>query len=453
MLTALGLAGVASLVILIALFVAAEFAYVAVRRSRLEESARHGDKSSILAIGIHKRLSFMLSGAQLGITALSLILGFLAEPVVGPILEPIVRGLGVRESAVRGVSFTVAFLLVTAATMILGELVPKNIAVARTDQTARKLARFTNVFLKTCGPLIRVFDNASNGLLRLMRIEPVQELHGGLSAEELDVIVEASRKEGSLSESQARLLARALEFPDLDAAEAMVPRVRVSSISETANGADLRDLLAEGHARFPVVPSSGDLNDVLGVVYAKDLLGVPVERRASVAVTELMRPPVAVPEQARLTKVLDVMRQSRSELAIVVDEYGSTAGIITLEDLVEELVGSITDEYDSSEPAPRVRSDGSWSIPGWWRIDEVEADCDVALPEDADYDTIAGLAISLLGHLPAVGESVEVVERHRGGEEDARPRRAITIKALEVDGMTLSRVGIAIGDEVIEVDE
>lgn len=405
MLTALGVLAVLALIAANAWFVAAEFAYVATRRGRLVDAGEKGDRRAPHALEVLGRLSFMLSGAQLGITVTSLVVGFIAEPTLGAALQPVVGWFGVSEAARPGIALTVGFILATAAQMVFGELAPKNLAIARPEPVALSLARGIRVFLKAAGPVIRLFDGAANRLLRLIGIEPVEELHGGVHPEELPLIVDASSAAGSLSTSQADLVRRALEFRELDAREVMVPWNRVVTIGASASGSDLQDLLDESrHMRFPVV---NEVGEVVAMVHAKDLLGIPVDRRHEVALTDLSRPVLAVPESADLHRVLAELRESASPMAIVVDEHGGTAGVLTIEDLVEELVGDIGDEFDVDEgPVLVALDDGAWRIPGDLRLHEVEREIGVEIPE-GPYDTVAGFVMDKLGRIPDVGDQVE----------------------------------------------
>ncbi len=400
----IGLACVGLLIVANAYFVAAEFAYVAVRRSRLAEAYQGGDVAAGRALKVLQRLSFMLSGAQLGITVTSLVVGFIAEPTVGRALQPVMGWLGVPEGARPGVALTVGFVLVTAIQMVIGELAPKNLAIAEPEPVALRLARPTLIFLRVTGPLIRIFDSASTRLLRRIGIEPVEELAGGVHPDELSHIVDASSAAGSLSSSQADLLRRALEFRQRDAREVMVPWNRVVSIPTGSTGSDIEDLLnSTHHMRFPV---ADEWDEVVGMVHAKDLLALPADERATAPVSELIRPVLAVPESAGLHRVLAELRHSSSPMAIVVDEHGGTAGVLTIEDLLEELVGDIEDEFDADTPPATVALEPNhWLLSGDMRLHEIERETGVVLPE-GPYDTLAGLVMDQLGRIPLVGDRV-----------------------------------------------
>jgi CBS domain containing-hemolysin-like protein len=400
---ALGLLAVIVLTLGTGYFVMVEFAFVAARRTRLEELARAGDRKAGRALTVQRQLSFVLSGAQLGITATALAVGFIAEPVFVSALQPLLRPLGLPHTAIASIAITTGLAFSTAVQMVFGELAPKNLAIARPEALARALARSAATYTRLAAPVIRLFDSTSNRLLRAVGIEPAEQLPAGVSADELGVIIAESRTQGLLPQAQATLLGRALGFRALRAADAMVPYSQVVAIPATATCEDLRVLaVITGHSRFPVTTES--LDDVLGVVQAKDVLGVPVNQRASTPVRALVRPVLAVPESTPLRQLLSSLREAHSQLALIVDEYGGTAGIVTLEDVVEEIVGEIRDEYDAAEPTVR-RVSGGFLIPGTWRLDEIRRDTGVILPE-GDYDTIAGFLLVRLGRVPEVGDMV-----------------------------------------------
>ena len=432
MIEALGVIGVVVLIAANGYFVAAEFAYVAARRQKFAEAAAEGDRKSARALAVHKRLSFMLSGAQLGITITSLVLGFIARPAIAGIIEGPLESLGVPEGSVFGVSLTIAFIIATIAQMVFGELAPKNLAIAKPEPVARAVAGSTLLFMKIAGPLIRLFDGAANRLLRSLGIEPVEELHGGVSADELDLIVDSSAESGHLTMSQATLLERAIDFPALEASDAMVPWNRVATIDGASTAADLRDAMSTRHSRFPVVDDDGL---VQGIVHAKDLLGVDRGAYDATLVHELMHEVVAVPEAAGLAIVLGQLRAHSTEMAMVIDEYGGPAGIITLEDVVEELVGEIEDEYDQADEVTEAEVEpGVWTVSGTSRPDEIERITGLRLP-DGEYDTVAGLVLEGLQRIAEVGDEVVV--------------DGVLIQVVEVEGygITLVRLEVHPDDE------
>jgi CBS domain containing-hemolysin-like protein len=422
----LGWFAVVALILANGYFVAAEFSFVAARRSKFVERAEAGDRRSRRTVQVHQRLSFMLSGAQLGITVTSLVLGFIAEPVIASAIRPALEAVGAPESVVRGMSILIAILLATTAQMVFGELAPKNLAIAKPEPVARAVAPSTLLYLRVAGPVIRLFDGSANRLLRRLGIEPVEELVAAVSTDELDLIVDSSAESGHLTASQAALLARALDFGELEASEAMVPWKRVVTINEAATAADLRDLMDSRLSRFPVVAADGS---VVGVVHAKDLLGVPRDAYGTTAVASMLHDVVAVPEAAGLNVVLASLREGSTEIALVVDEYGTPAGVITLEDVVEELVGDIEDEYDRRDYGADVEVEpGVWDLGGTIRPDEIERLTGYVLP-DGEYDTVAGLVLDQLERIPEVGDEV-VVE-------------GVVVTVTALDGFAIDRVRLA----------
>ena len=400
-------------------FVAQEFGYVAADRGSLRRQAEQGDQAAARALRITERLSFVLSGAQLGITVTALIVGYVAEPYLGEGLADLFGVAGVPAAVSMPLSVAVALLIATVIQMIFGELAPKNLAIARADAVAKALSRSTLAYLAVFGPVIRLFDKAAGRLLRRIGIEPIEELPEGATEQDLEQIIAESRADGQLDPELSALLDRGLDFRARTAAEAMVPRVDVHTVPATATAADVVALLDTGRSRFPVRGSS--LDEILGVVGIADLLAVPADRRGETPVSAVMSEAIVVPSSLRLPAVLDRLRAGRRQLACVVDEFGGFAGIITLEDIAEELVGPIHDEDDLPEPAPVRQADGSWLVPARWRIDEITDANGVPLPLGDDYDTVSGLILARLGRVAEAGDSVtldtlsvrvETVARH-----------------------------------------
>ncbi|WNB85848.1 hemolysin family protein [Cellulomonas sp. ATA003] len=384
-------------------FVAQEFAYMAVDRSRLSARAAAGDPSSKRALAVTRRTSFMLSGAQLGITVTGLLVGYVAEPLIGESLGTALGGVGVPTGVGIAIGTVLALVLSTFVQMLFGELFPKNLAIARPEPVALRLATSTTLYLKAFGWLIQVFDHASNVLLRALRIEPVHDVEHSATVRDLEHIVADSRESGDLPEELSLLLDRILDFPERDVEHAMIPRARVDVVRTGDHVGQVRELMSTGHSRYPVLD---DDDQVVGVVHLQDVLvGVHAD---TAALTGLIRPAVMVPTAMTLPDVLRLLAESRNQMACVVDEYGGFAGVITLEDLAEELVGEITDEHDPAEPdVLPVADDGTWVMAGDVHIDEVERAVGHDLPRD-DYETIAGLVIERHGALPDVGTTVEL---------------------------------------------
>ncbi|HEY3557511.1 MAG TPA: hemolysin family protein [Kribbella sp.] len=421
-------------------FVSQEFAYVAVDRSRLKTLAEAGDAAAARALKVTARLSFVLSGAQVGITITALLAGYFAEPYLGAGLEDVLGAAGVPEAVSLSVSVVLALLLATIIQMVLGELAPKNLAIARAEAIALRLARSTLVYLAVAGPLIHLFDSASNRILRRVGIEPVEELPQGATAQELDRIIETSYEQGLLDQDTMRLLDRGLDFRGRTAGEAMVPRVDVVTMHRDEPLTRVVELQDTGHSRFPVIGASVD--EVVGVVAIGDVVELEPADRATIAVGSLASQAVAVPTTLPLPAVLERLRVARRQLAIVVDEYGGFAGIVSLEDIAEELVGEIRDEDDLPETGLVQGGDGSWVVPARWRLDEVAEATGVHLPDSDDYETVSGLVMARLGRIPAIGDSL-VVDLPQRIDHDGRPVPAeyvrLTVQTIErrVPGIVL----------------
>jgi CBS domain containing-hemolysin-like protein len=406
MLILVGLLLILGLTVATGYFVAQEFAYVAVDRGALRAAADGGDRASARALRVSGRLSFMLSGAQLGITVTALLAGYVAEPYLGQGLADLLDVAGLPTAVSMSVAVAVALLFATVVQMVLGELAPKNLAIARPEALARWLSRSTLLYLAVAGPVIRLFDAASNWLLRRAGIEPVEELPQGATAEDLDRIIESSRDSGRLDPDTARLLDHGLDFRSRTAGEAMVHRVDVVMVRAEDTAERVVDLLDTGHTRFPVIGESVD--DLIGIVSIADVVEVEPHLRHTVTAGALAQPPLLVAEAARLPGVLEQLRAEHRQLACVIDEYGGFAGVIGLENIAEELVGDIRDDDDAPEPDAARQPDGSWLLPGQWRLHEIADVTGVQLPDGEAYDTVSGLLMARLGRIPTVGDEVSL---------------------------------------------
>jgi CBS domain containing-hemolysin-like protein len=392
----------AVLVLATSFFVAAEFGLVAVDRDLVESKADRGDRRARTAMGLLRRLSFNLSGAQLGITVTSLVIGFIAEPTIAHAIEPL---LGFVPDGARGsVSVILALLIATVLTMVLGELVPKGIAVAKPLETTLALAPPTRVYGLVFGFVIRILNSAADWFVRRLGVEPREELQSVRTIEELELLITSSGEEGTLDPEAFQLLARTLRFGHKTAVDALVPRVDMVAVPVDSTVAELEALAVRtGFSRFPVVGEGSD--DVVGVVRAKDVLRVPLSERATTRVTELVRSATFVPEGRDLESLLTELRPEDEQLAIVVDEYGGVAGLVTIEDLLEEIVGDIEDEHDAAPPLTTPLPEGTVVVEGSLHIDEVDDVTGLELPE-GHYETIAGFVLDRLGHIPEIGEQV-----------------------------------------------
>ncbi|WP_433436067.1 hemolysin family protein [Nonomuraea sp. CA-141351] len=409
-------------------FVAQEFAFVAADRALLREQAAAGDQAADKALQVTSRLSFMLSGAQLGITVTALLVGFLAEPAIATLVRPWLGDSGMPDTVVTGLSVAIGVFVATVVQMVLGELAPKNLGIARPEPVAKFLASSTLVYLAVVGPVVKFFDSAATGLLRRVGIEPVEEVEHGATPEELSRIIEESTRAGELPPRLSDLLERALEFGDRTAEEIMVPRPRVVVLRADQPIEDLIEIMRKcGHSRYPVINEDGD---VMGVTGVRELLSSGLEEGEIAAIA---RPALLIPDSVPIPAVLDRMRAAKDDIACVIDEYGGLAGVITVEDLAEELVGELVDENDP-EPAGAVEQpDGVWEVPGTLRLDEVERATGVALPESDDYDTLAGLVLAKLGRMPNEGDTVTVPiepDTDPFAENEETPLAELTVMSL-----------------------
>jgi CBS domain containing-hemolysin-like protein len=407
-----------------AFFVAAEFGLVTVDRSEIDIRAKAGDRRARRVNHALHELSFQLSGTQLGITLMTLLTGYLAEPALSKLFDPLARP--VAGDATDGVTHALALIAATLFSMLFGELVPKNAALARPMRVALATAAGLRTFSRTFRWLIGVLNGTANWLVRRIGVEPQEELASARSPEELGLLAAISARAGALPTETATLLRRTIRFGEKRAAKAMTPRVDVVGLKNAASVADLIAVAREsGHTRFPVYENTIDL--VTGVAGVPDALGIPPQRRAGTPVSAIAKEPVYVPESLSLDKVLAALRAADADLAIVVDEYGGTDGVVTVEDLIEELVGEITDEYDMDDGevgTTELTAPGgekTYLVDGLLREDELAEQTGFALPE-GPYETLAGFLLSRLGHIPVVGESLAVngweftvmeVDRHR----------------------------------------
>lgn len=411
-----------------AFFVAAEFSLVTVDRSQIAQQVAQGDRRARTVYGALRSLSFQLSGAQLGITLTALLTGYLAEPAIARLLRPGFATFGGQAAA-----SVVALGIATLISMLFGELVPKNLAIARPMRTARWAAPGQRAFSRAFAWLIRLLNGSANWVVRRLGVEPQEELASARSPEELGLLAAISARAGALPSEIALLLQRTIRFGDKRAAEAMTPRVDLIALPADATVADLLTAsLESGHSRFPVYVET--LDQIVGIATVTDAFSVPPGQRASTPVRSVATEPVYVPEHLDLDSLLDVLQGSDAALAVVVDEYGGTDGVVTIEDLVEELVGEIADEHDEyghtlELPVTVAGADPVRFVPGVLREDEVAEQTGFRMPE-GPYETLAGFLMAQLGHIPVEGEvlhhqgwtfTVTEVDRHRVEQVRVRP--------------------------------
>lgn len=388
------------------LFVASEFALVNLDRADLEARRARGETRLAMTIAALKITSTHLSSAQLGITLTTLLTGYLMEPSISALIAEPLRSIGMPDAVISPIGTVIGIVVATLLSMILGELVPKGFALALPRATAKVVIPFQTVFTAVFRPAVHVLNASANGVLRLAGVEPKEELSGARSAEELASLVRRSASAGVLESDTATLLGRTLRFSEHTASDVMTPRPSVASVHRADPATEVLALArSTGFSRFPVIDD--DIDDIVGVVHVKQAVAVPIERRAMVPASALQTDAVRVPETMTLDTLLGELRGKGYQMAVVVDEYGGTAGVATLEDLVEELVGDVSDEHDRAR-ADVVRGAGSVTVSGMLRPDELEDRTGIEVPEEGPYETIAGYVMNELDRLPVVGDEVHV---------------------------------------------
>lgn len=411
-----------------AVFVAAEFSLVALDPVTVSSAAATDARASSVNRALHN-LSLQLSSCQVGITLTTVLLGYVAQNPLARIIDGPLQSAGLAQAASVALAATLAFILVNLFSMLFGELVPKNMALANALSAAARVSTPLRIFTAVFRPIIVVLNNCANWILRKVGIEPADELSGARSASELGALVRRSAEAGTLDVDTARLVTRSIGVGDLTAVDVMTDRVRMDVLAEGASAADVVAAARRtGFSRFPVIGTNVD--NVRGIVNLRRAIAIPYERRGDVQVTSasLMSDAPEVPETMRLAELLVELRDQGQQMAVVVDEYGGTSGIVTLEDVVEEIVGDVADEHDPRAASAFRGVDGSWSVSGSLRPDEASRYCGLDIPDDGPYETLGGLIMFELGRMPAVGDSVKV-----GGAE-------LHVKAM--DGLRIDRVRI-----------
>lgn len=424
-----------------AVFVAAEFSLTALERSTVEANARTGDRRDQLVRRAHRTLSFQLSGAQVGISITTLATGYLAEPVVGELIRPGLDALGIPPNVASGLALFLAIVIATSLSMVFGELVPKNLAVARPVPTARAAAPFQLLFSMLFTPVIRLTNGTANWILRQLGIEPAEELRSARSGQELASLVRNSARSGSLDPTTALLVDRSLQFGERTAEELMTPRSKIEVLTAGDSVSDLMDAaIRTGYSRFPIV--EGDLDETIGVVHIKQVFSIPREDRDKTRLAALALPVATVPSTLDGDAVMTQIRANGLQTALVVDEYGGTAGMVTVEDLIEEIVGDVRDEHDDATPDV-VPAGAGWQVSGLLRIDEVATGTGFRAPE-GEYETIGGLVLQELGHIPETGEAVELTAFDPDGDPDNPTRWLATVVRMDgrrIDLLELTSLG------------
>lgn len=435
-------------------FVAAEFAFLTVDRSAVDKAAAEGDVASQGVQKALRSLSTQLSGAQVGITVTNLAIGFLAEPAIAQLVDGPLIIIGVPDNWIDPIALGMGLAIGTLLTMIFGELVPKNLALARPFATSRATQRFQRTFTSVMAWPIHLLNGSANAIVRRFGIEPQEELRSARSSTELASLIQRSADLGTLDAGTAELVERSVEFGSRTAGEIMTPRVRTASLEDTERAVRVIELAREtGHSRFPVM----DADDVVvGTVHVKHAVALAVPDRTTTRVKHIMVRATVVPDSLRLDPLLSLLRRDGFQMAVVLDEYGGQAGIVTLEDVVEEIVGDISDEHDPDPSRARLLRDGSWVLSGLLRPDEVENLTGIGLPEDDDYDTIAGLILKTLGRVPRVGDvcivqgTIEDAAEadNDGASVSVQPMRlrVVRMDSLRVDRIVMSPLHAGSGE-------
>jgi CBS domain containing-hemolysin-like protein len=424
---AIRLAAVGILVFLNAFFVAAEFALVSLRRSRIEQMVEERHRFGRMLLRAKDDPNRFISAAQLGITMASLGLGWIGESTVAALIDPLFHGLPeqYQGTITHTVSFIVSFTLITMLHIVLGEQVPKMVSLQHAERTAIVTVGPTEAFYRTFRPFIGAFTWLTNVSLRLMRIQPASEHDGAVTAEELELMVQTSHRAGALEDTERDLLSNVFDFADLSVYQVMIQRRDMVGVPIDVSLDDLLELgEASPHSRFPVYEET--LDNVVGVIHIKDLLRAARRDKASFDLRSILRQPLFVPETMPAGRLLTEFRRAHTTLAVVIDEYGGTAGLVTIDDVVEEIVGDVPDEFHSQTPSVELEADGTWVVAPTLRLDELAEELDIRIEEDLDVDTVGGLVVERLGRLAQAGDVVEL-DTYR-------------IVVEEVDGVRITRL-------------
>ena len=435
---AIRLTAVGVLVFLNAFFVAAEFALVSLRRSRIEQMVDERHRFGRMLLRAKDDPNRFISAAQLGITMASLGLGWIGESTVAAIIEPAFHGVAepYLGSISHTVSFAISFIMVTMLHIVLGEQVPKMVALQHAERTAIVTVGPTEACYRIFRPFIAAFTALTNLALRILRIEPANEHEGAVTAEELELMVQTSHRAGALEDTERDLLSNVFDFADLSVYQVMIQRRDMVGVPVESSLDDLLEL-AEGspHSRFPVYAES--LDNVVGVIHIKDLLRAVRHDHSAFDLKATMRQPLFVPETMPAGRLLSEFRRAHTTLAVVIDEYGGTAGLVTIDDVVEEIVGDVPDEFHSQTPSIEPQADGTTIVAPTLRLDELDELFDIEVDEDGDVDTVGGLVVEKLGRLAQAGDVVEL-EKYRLVVEEVDGVRITRLRLIPLTPTTVS---------------
>lgn len=418
------------LVTLNGFFVLSEFALVKVRRTRLQELADNGKKSAQVALEVSGHIDTYLTACQLGITLSSLGLGWLGEPAIARLISPVfIKVAGWSPVYTHTIAGIIAFILIALLHIVVGELVPKSIAIQKTESSALLTAGPLKAFYRLFYPIIWLFNGTALLFLKAIKIEPANEASLAHTEEELRMLVSASQEEGYLDIVEGDLLNKVFTFSDRIAREVMVPRQDIVCLFTDDTYEDVLDMVKQhGHTRYPLC--EGDKDHVIGFIHVRDILKLTIDS-PPYDIINIKRDIMIVPENMLIAEVMQRMRQSRTHIAIVADEFGGTAGLLTMEDILEELVGEIYDEFDINPPEITKTDDDQYEISGRVLLEELEEFLDIDFDENDEVDTIGGLIFSILGRKPEIGDSLEL-GRYRFEISDVDGMRILKVKVFDI---------------------
>ncbi|MBB6633978.1 hemolysin family protein [Cohnella thailandensis] len=395
-----------ALVFLNGFFVSIEFAMVKVRGTRIDTLVQEGNPRAKFASRLTGNLDAYLSACQLGITLASLGLGWIGEPAIARALDPVFRGIGLSESLIHPLAFIIGFTLITILHIVLGELAPKTLAIRQAETVTLWASAPLIVFRKIMSPFIWLLNGMANRLLKLIGIEPASEDSSAHTEEEIRILMKESHKSGLIDKTELTLVDNIFDFAETNAREIMIPRTEMICLYANHPFEENRaTVLREMHTRYPVCEK--DKDNIIGFVHIRDLLK---DADCSVQdIRQLLRPLLTVPESMPISNLLKLMQKNKSQIAILIDEYGGTSGLVTLEDIMEEIVGEIQDEFDEERPDMEKKDDQTYSISGMMLIEEVNSYFGLEIPTE-DYDTIGGWVYSQIENPPRKNQTVEVEE-------------------------------------------
>lgn len=389
-------------VLLNAFFVLSEFAIVKIRKSKLEELSKDGVKNAKMAYEITNSLDSYLSATQLGITISSLALGWIGEPAVAMLIEkPINSIFEANATVIHSISFIISFTFITLLHVVLGELVPKSVAIATPEKSVLFVAKPLHAFWVMFKPFIAVFDFLAGGILKLIGIRPAGESEIAHSEEEIKIIVAESLKGGVLDSIETQIIKNAVDFSDTVAKEIMTPRKQMVCLNaQKSYEENYKKVIDSKYTRFPYIDGSKD--SVLGMIHIRDIL-----QSDKKDFNKIVRKILIVPENSSIASILSMMNKERISAALVIDEYGGTSGLITMEDIIEEVLGDINDEHDESEVKFKSIKDGIYELVGTYEIEDFEEITGVDFDDDIEEITIGGYVFNLIGRLPKAGDKTE----------------------------------------------